>query len=670
MLLIPANRRRPLFPAQFRIMLTSCLITGALGHAAALFRKFSFHDDQYALFGVGTTYLFGRWMLGILAKIFSILLGGHYSASLFNGMLSFMLIGAAGCFILHLLGIRSRMIAGLIGAAMVLYPSVTGLLGYMFTAPYYMTGMLMAVIAVWLFVQKAVPSMMTLRKRPEPAQPAPEARPGDHIRADADIWAADTAGRTSAAAGTGAITPAAADSAAAGSAGKQPGVKAAPEHASAAKAGPGNRAVAKTNTGSVIAAKANTFRKALHRHPRLRSLMYVLASVVLLGSSAGVYQAYLPLAMGLLVLYFLSWVLEKHPDWRRYMGLGLMFILFVVVSTLFYLAANRFFLSLLHISMSDYASLNVLGNKGGNADYPGRVLLAYRQFFAPDAHAAWNMYPLTIRRMYQLLLILCAVLAGRRLSMAGSQQTAAQSLILLGLFPLAVNFIFVLSDIGSVHTLMMYPGICVFWLAALLCSHPASGEEPAAAPAGAPAFVLSMLPDPKDRTSVRLALQPVQPVQAGVSANAFYISAGAVLTSMLMLLMVIAYLRFNSICYMKAEFLQSEAIGYFTTLATRMQSAPGYRDGMNVIYLNPTDKHCTSLPSNPAFDEVTIIPYADATLINDYTWPDFMANWCGFRIRYLDIPDGFEDRPEILNMSSYPDDGSIRVVDDVLVVKF
>ena len=65
----------------------STLIFGLLAHGMGLFNKFSHHDDILLLFGTGTTFTSGRWMLHVLGWLEECLFGpSHYSMPLYNGV--------------------------------------------------------------------------------------------------------------------------------------------------------------------------------------------------------------------------------------------------------------------------------------------------------------------------------------------------------------------------------------------------------------------------------------------------------------------------------------------------------------------------------------------------------------------------------------------------------
>lgn len=131
------------------------------------------------------------------------------------------------------------------------------------------------------------------------------------------------------------------------------------------------------------------------------------------------------------------------------------------------------------------------------------------------------------------------------------------------------------------------------------------------------------------------------------------------------------YCRYDNKCYLKASYVQAEAISYFTTLVTRIKSTEGYKDEYPVLYVNPGNISDLSLEKQEHFSEIRNDPYWDLDrYVNDFAWIRFMGVWCGYAPKYsiIETKDCMEQ--QILDMASYPDDGSIKVIDETVVVKF
>ena len=56
--------------------------------------------------------------------------------------------------------------------------------------------------------------------------------------------------------------------------------------------------------------------------------------------------------------------------------------------------------------------------------------------------------------------------------------------------------------------------------------------------------------------------------------------------------------------------------------------------------------------------------------VNSYSWRRFMGRWCGFLPEEVKETKGLEQMPQIQAMPRYPDDGSILVLENQVIVKF
>ncbi|MDE6706835.1 MAG: glucosyltransferase domain-containing protein [Oscillospiraceae bacterium] len=131
------------FDKRFWVVLFSSVIWGIFAHGMALFNKYSVHDDNKYLFDIGVTYTSGRWGLAVLGKLYKILFGGGlYSLSLFNGLVSILCIAFSAYLMIHLFEIKQRGLCVAIAGILVSFPTITGIFGFMFTAPYYMIALL------------------------------------------------------------------------------------------------------------------------------------------------------------------------------------------------------------------------------------------------------------------------------------------------------------------------------------------------------------------------------------------------------------------------------------------------------------------------------------------------------------------------------------------------
>ena len=351
------------------------------------------------------------------------------------------------------------------------------------------------------------------------------------------------------------------------------------------------------------------------------------AGVLLCGCAVGVYQAFLPVLLMLVLtdqIMFLSLREEKTGFWLKRL---LVRALCVAAVMGVYFAGSKLFLQLRHVQLDGYLGIDQVGSTS-LGDYLARAGTAYREFFFPTHNVLWDMFPQALYNIRRLTLCLTAVLGVWHLARAW-KKSPVRALLLAAAFalvPLGCNFIFVISE--DVHSLMVYGQVMLFLLPLCL----AEWTEP-------------MFPPFRRVLSL---------------ASALVLAAGCVM-----------YVRYDNQCYMKTAFQQQEAISWNTTLVSRIESAEGFRDELPVAFVNRENMSDLNLYNLEELDFLTLGTYDDNIqgYLNNWAWRQFLARWCGFEPRTVD-PATVEDWPEVTAMPSYPDDGSIQVIRDVVVVKF
>lgn len=360
-----------------------------------------------------------------------------------------------------------------------------------------------------------------------------------------------------------------------------------------------------------------------------------LGAVLLGGCSVGIYQAFVPMLLSVLLLYDMRRLAEGSESAGAFLKRAAAQGLCVVGVMGFYFAMNAFFLAKFDLRMNTYMGMDQMG-ADSLGDYLGRVGLAYARFFSPERYTAADMYPM--RAYYAYLAMLCGdLLLGLGQVIRLWRKNRGKALLftlLLALFPLANDFIYVMSE--RVHGLMTYSLVMQAALFAWLA----------------------------DRADFRTVFGREK--AAGILRRAVSGLAAAVLG-----FTGILYARFDNQCYLKAIFQQQQAISFFTALTAQIKAAPGFRDDMPVAFLNEEKIADQTLYNIDELDFIHLPPYGDTMegYVNTYAWRAFMERWCGFGPAYAD-PSACADLPEVQAMPHYPDDGSIRQVGDILVVNF
>lgn len=142
-----------------------------------------------------------------------------------------------------------------------------------------------------------------------------------------------------------------------------------------------------------------------------------------------------------------------------------------------------------------------------------------------------------------------------------------------------------------------------------------------------------------------------------------------IVSMVIVALVCFQFIVYSNMCYTKANFIVSQTVSYNNTLIVRIKSIDNYKKNMKVCYINEYNKNEEEVHLHQAFKRIYTDYYSQNTLINNYEWKRLMAFYNGFNPELVDEKKYIDDI-RVKNMTAYPDDGSIKIIDDVVVVKF
>lgn len=358
--------------------------------------------------------------------------------------------------------------------------------------------------------------------------------------------------------------------------------------------------------------------KGINREKNWKTFLF---SAILLSCSLGVYQCNLTFYLNLILIYFTYDIICNQFKWEDFFSRALYLLGSAIVGLGSYLVVLTILLRITGTELTSYAGTDSFGIVS-ISEYLDRFILTYKEFFIPDLGKAYNMFPFHWDGWYNILLVVFLVLVVGIIIMKLSKRDmrgTIQFVIAVVLFPCALNFNFVLYSADNVHSLHMYHYILLFVYLYILVAEIAN---------------------------IKLTYV--------VMAVVFMFSA--------------LYIRYDNSCYMLAEVRQESAIRYFSTLITRIQSTEGYKAEYPIAFINEFEKTNSIDYVTTYYDYPITNPYS-AAIVNSYNWKAFMSKWCGYYPTYADV-SAYNNHPIIEDMPTYPDDGSIRIIDGVIVVKF
>ena len=364
------------------------------------------------------------------------------------------------------------------------------------------------------------------------------------------------------------------------------------------------------------------------------------AGIVLLGLSMAIYQTSLCVFVAYLAVLAIknSLVTEGTESWKSYFARCMRYLLGCVLGCLFYYVSNVAVLQLKGFSMSGYQGLDHMAEITPGQFFQ-RLMLAYEEFFLPSPDQNYSFYhEQPVRWCYGciiFMLIVCAALFLRKELRNRNFGKAVQLLLLFFVLPLAIQSVFLTADADktNIYSLMMFQEVMVY-----VC-------------------LIGALEKLEDQNNVKQ----------------MYLQRGRIVPIILLLYMCVYFAYIANVCYIKAAIQQEQTISYFNRLIVRIQMTEGYTTDKPIAYVyemnkNAESQHIRYIDSNG----YGIAAYNYDSLINMYNWKNYMELWCGFRAGEVSEETlmKYMDNPEVEAMSTYPNEGSIKVIDGVIVVKF
>lgn len=343
----------------------------------------------------------------------------------------------------------------------------------------------------------------------------------------------------------------------------------------------------------------------------------------------GIYQAYLSVAVSLFVIALVMDIAnERFPDLPSFFRSAFYALGVCALGFAAYMVVWKVLMRVLGVSPANYQDVSALGSKGV-ATYLEGIRAAYARFFLVFDRKSENLYPMGLRWVQVAILALGAVCSAWLVVLRFRKdrlQGVAQAL-LIALLPLCFNLVYMIGA-KSVHTVMLYGQCMLYVYLACAAGHLAGrGGKPGVA----------------CRRAVAAAL----------------------------LLMAAMNIYFDNGCTMKADMTLQQTINSMTVLTARIKSLDGYRDDMPVC-IAIRGKRDATLTQDVEMQDYAIaplnhlIPHSDNGALRNIR--NTLAQWCGFSPTFVGADK--LARPEVLDeMPDYPDAGSVRIVDDTVVVR-
>lgn len=361
-----------------------------------------------------------------------------------------------------------------------------------------------------------------------------------------------------------------------------------------------------------------------------------VTAALLIAFGMGIYQANIGIATAVFVMTLLCDA--KSKNFTENIKTTIRCFLSLLAGIALYFLFNKMFLCITNTQLSDYQGISGMSQMSLSNMLSG-MADAYKLW--PQL-TRWSILGLSntglIRMMYAVSLGLFLILGIAYLFMIGKTKeiwNTLYSAILMGLVPLSIGVIFVMaaSPDTNIHTLMVYNFVVM------------------------PIYPLALLQNLETEAFGNVGKKVLRQL-----AN---------IAVIMISIMIVFYFKLDNTAYLKANYQQENAIAYYTILVGQIKSADYYSDKLPVLFLGNVDGQDWSIKSPKAFDEIKIQGYH--TNMNDFIAyfvnSEFLEIHCGYRFEEPANPEKIYESEYVKMMPCYPEDGSIQVVDDVVVVK-
>lgn len=358
-----------------------------------------------------------------------------------------------------------------------------------------------------------------------------------------------------------------------------------------------------------------------------------IGAVVLLACSLGTYQAYFSDTACIFVmeLILMSAFGKKEKSWKEILLTALRYLGVLVAALVLYLALHKLLLAHWGLQMVNYQGLDSMGQITAS-ELLGAVKRCYHDMVALCTGHVMYLAPSALFRKCFMLVYAVFGITVLSLFFLDRREWVRKAFMVFGflLFPMALFLVYLMSPKGWAYTLMGYGVV----------------------------FLL-----------VFLAVWTEQ-FYRNVTANELYKAGIQWVSAILSVVLVLLYVWYGNGCYMALEYTKYHDMAYYETMVTQIKSLDGYTDDMPVALIgneidDATNNMGSMLGGTFGLDgkiETNVSAYSKIYIMTKYL--GFAPNFCGYEeiVALMELE-------EVKEMECYPDSGSIKIVNGIVVIK-
>ena len=372
------------------------------------------------------------------------------------------------------------------------------------------------------------------------------------------------------------------------------------------------------------------------------NILKVMIAIALTVYGMAIYQANFTTAVCILVGNLLVWLITENVELKTAIKKCINYVLYLGACMALFLAGSKIALSITGKQMETYENLDKMGQLSMEQLIEG-VIRCYKTFFKLPIIDVYSMNP---NRIVKIAFLICFLIFLYTFVKVWMMKKEVYLKVLVSLvfavLPIAVNLIIIMAiSSGTMYSIMVYEIVFVFIIsiACLEAIRTCNSD-------------ITAIPN-------KMVIDKVETLLNSV-------------TAVMLVITVITYIWFANGNYLAMEYTNQHDNAYYQTLMTQIKSVDGYHADMPITMIGKPVVDSTYTRQDMIGGTFNISGKS-STNINAYSSWNIMTRVLGYdpvNRNSDEEEEYFRGLDEVNDMPCYPSSGSIKIIDDTIVIKF
>ena len=372
------------------------------------------------------------------------------------------------------------------------------------------------------------------------------------------------------------------------------------------------------------------------------NILKVTVAIALTVYGMAIYQANFTTAVCILVGNLLVGLITENVELKSAIRKCVNYVLYLGTCMVLFLAGSKIAFSITGKQMETYENLDKMGQLSMEQLIEG-LIRCYKTFFKLPIIDVYSMNP---NRIVKIAFLICFLVFLYTFVKVWMMKKEVYMKVLVSLvfavLPIAVNLIIIMAiSSGTMYSIMVYEIVFVF-IISIACLEAIRTCNPD----------ITAIPNKMVIDKVGTLLNSV--------------------TAVMLVITVITYIWFANGNYLAMEYTNQHDNAYYQTLMTQIKSVDGYHADMPITMIGKPIVDSTYTRQD-MIGETFDLAGKGSTNINAYSSWNIMTRVLGYDPVNRDSDEEeeyFRELDEVKDMPCYPSSGSIKIIDDTIVIKF